>query len=93
MPPLFYKDWLSILNLANVLRLESLRTLDRLEFDRVAFVQRSKTVTLDIGVMNEDVPLVLLLLNEAVAFTLVKPLDLTYYHSEIPPYATSADLS
>lgn len=85
MPPPHYKDWLFMLNLADVLRLESLGTLDRLEFDRITFVQSTKTVTLDIGVMNENVPLVLLLLNEAVAFTLVKPFDLTYYHSEIPP--------
>jgi hypothetical protein len=82
-----------MLNLSNVLRLKSLGTLGRLEFDGIAFVQRPKTITLDIGVMNENVPLVLLLLNEAVAFTLVEPFDLTYYHSEIPPYATSADLS
>ena len=80
-------------NLANVLRLEPLGTLDRLELDRITFVQRPKPFTLDIGVVNEYIPLVLLLLNKAVAFTLVKPFDLTYYHSEIPPYATSAGLS
>src|SRR5262245_37652701 len=64
-----------VLGLGDVPRLRALGTIDDLELDRLTLFQGPETVSIDRGIMDEDVASSLAL-NEPVALGVVEPLDL-----------------
>src|SRR5215510_9812849 len=74
--------------LGDVAGLRSLRTVDDLEFDLLAFLERPEAGSLNRGEVHEHV-VAAFALNESVALGVVKPLDLTSNtHTTCLPYKT-----
>jgi hypothetical protein len=68
-----------ILENANVLGLQALRSLDNVEFNGLAFLQRTETVRLDGGEVDENV-LTALTADETKTLSVVEPLNCTLFH-------------
>src|SRR6185436_19725699 len=62
-------------DLGDVARLRALGAVDDLEFDRLAFLERTESVTLDRGVMDEDIA-ASVALDKSVSLGVIEPLDL-----------------
>ncbi len=71
--------------LYDVSGLESLRSFRNIEFDRVTFRQGLETLSLDCGVVYEDV-IATIMLDKTVAFVIVKPLYFTDCQNCSPPF-------
>src|ERR1700704_4664983 len=65
----------SWLDLVDVAGLRAFRTVNDLEFDRLAFLERTEAVALDSRIVNEDVT-ASVALDESVTLGVVEPLDL-----------------
>jgi len=70
--------------LDDVCCLEPFRTLDDIELHIVAIGESFEAITLDSGIMNENI-IAAVVLNEPEAFSLVKPLYGTFCQLKSPP--------
>ena len=80
-PFVFPEDLSSGLESLNVLSLPTLGSLDYVELDRLAFLERTEALRLDGGVMHEDI-LAVLAGNESETFCVIEPLHCALFHLE-----------
>jgi transposase len=82
-PFLFEAESVRALDGLNVLSLPALGALGHVELDLLAFLQRTETVRLDGGVMNEDV-LAVFTAQKSKTLGVIEPLDCACFHGVAP---------